>query len=243
MLRINQQKNLVATRNYLTSSAEYYRGGQQELPGIWGGIGAGLLGLDGEVSKLAFAALCENRNPITGGKLTLRDKKGRVLGYDFNFHCPKSLSILIALCGEEAILAAFRLALEQTLAEMEKHMQTRVRKNGQMTDRTTGNMLYSIHIHLTARPVDGEPDPHLHAHVFVFNATFDGEEDRWKASKVQDIYCDAPYYQSLFHGHLAKALADQGFPIEKTATDWEIAGLSGLLPKLGSPHETDYKAR
>ena len=232
MLRINQQTNANAARSYYTSKAEYYRGGQQELPGTWGGKAAGLLKLDGEVAKADFDALCGNRNPQTGGKLTARDRKGRTVGNDFNFHCPKSLSILIALVGEEAILAAFRLALEQTMAEMEHAMQTRVRKAGQMADRTTGNMLYSVHIHLTARPVDGEPDPHLHAHVFVFNATWDDVEGCWKASKVQDIYRDAPYYQAVFHGHLAKALADQGYPIEKTATGWEIAGLSGLLPKF-----------
>ena len=234
MLRINQQKDAAAARSYFTSRAEYYRGGSQELVGTWGGLAAQRLGLQGEASPLAFAALCGNRNPATGGKLTARDRKGRTVGYDFNFHLPKSLSVLYALAGDETILAAFRLALALTLAEMEQAMQTRVRKAGQMADRVTGNAVWSQHIHLTARPVDGLPDPHVHAHVFWFNATFDDVEGQWKASKVQDIYRDAPYYQAVFHGHLAKALADQGYPIEKTAAGWEIAGLSSLLPKFSN---------
>ena len=232
MLRINQQTNAKAARSYYTSKAEYYRGGQQELPGSWGGKAAGMLGLAGEVSKSAFDALCLNQHPETGQRLTARNRGGRTVGYDFNFHCPKSLSVLLGLTGDASILAAFRSALALTLAEMEQAMQTRVRKAGQMTDRVTANMLWSQHIHLTARPVDGVPCPHLHAHALVFNATWDGQEQQWKASKVAEIYRDAPYYQAVFHGHLAKALADLGYRLEKTATTWEIAGLASLLPKF-----------
>lgn len=232
MLRINQQKNSAAARSYFTSRSEYYAGASQELPGTWGGKAAGLLGLAGDVDKTDFDALCLNQHPATGERLTARNRAGRTVGYDFNFHCPKSLSVLFGLTGDTAVLDAFRRALAETLDEMEHAMQTRVRKAGQMTDRITGNALWSQHIHLTARPVDGVPDPHLHAHAFLFNATFDDEERQWKASKIADIYRDAPYYQAVFHAHLAKALIGHGFPVEKTATGWDIAGLADLLPKF-----------
>ena len=231
MLRINKQSNAKAARSYYTSKAEYYLGGQQELPGTWGGKGAERLALSGEVAKGDFDAICGNRKP-DGGKLTARHRNGRTVGYDFNFHVPKSVSLALLLKGEAAILTAFRSALAATLEEMETAMQTRVRKRGQMEDRTTGEMLYSQHIHLTARPVDGVPDPHLHAHCFIFNATWDGVENQWKASKIADIYRDAPYYQAVFLSHLAKAVADKGFAVEKTAKGWEIAGLTGLVPRF-----------
>ena len=232
MLRINQQKNSAAARSYFTSRSEYYAGASQELPGTWGGKAAAFLGLAGDVAKADFDALCGNRNPQTGGKLTARDRKDRTVGYDFNLHCPKSLSVLFGLTGDPAILDAFKLALALTLAEMELAMQTRVRKAGAMADRITGNALWSQHIHLTARPIDGVPCPHLHAHAFLFNATFDGDERQWKASKIADIYRDAPYFQAVFHAHLAEAITAAGFPVEKTATGWEIAGLADLLPKF-----------
>ena len=231
MLRIQQQTSSKAARSYYRGRGEYYLGISQELPATWGGKGAALLGLAGEVSRAEFDALCDNRTP-DGGRLTARDRAGRTVGYDFNFHCPKSLSLLFCLNGDAAILTAFRLALAATLEEMEQAMQTRVRKAGAMADRVTGNMLWSEHIHLTARPVEGVPDPHLHAHAFVFNATFDPVETQWKASKIADIYRDAPYYQAVFHAHLAKSLADRSYPIERTKTGWEIAGLSELLPKF-----------
>ena len=231
MLRIQQQTSSKAARSYYSSRGEYYVGIAQELPATWGGKGAAMLGLAGEVERADFDALCDNRTP-DGSRLTPRDRAGRTVGYDFNFHCPKSLSLLFGLAGDAIILVAFRAALAATLAEMERAMQTRVRKAGAMADRVTGNMLWSEHVHLTARPVAGVPDPHLHAHAFVFNATFDPVEGKFKASKIADIYRDAPYYQAVFHAHLAKALADRGYPIERTATGWEVAGLAGLLPRF-----------
>ena len=233
MLRINQQKNAAAARSYFTtpSRGEYYAGACQELPGTWGGKSAALLNLVGEVAQADFDALCNARTP-DGGRLTARNRAGRTVGYDFNWHCPKSLSVLFGLTGDPAILDAFRSALATTLEEMERAMQTRVRKAGAMADRTTGNALWSQHIHLTARPVDGVPCPHLHSHTFLFNSTFDSVEEQWKASKIADIYRDAPYYQAIFHAHLARAVAAAGYAVEKTATGWDIAGLADLLPKF-----------
>lgn len=231
MLRIQQQTSSAAARSYYRGRGEYYLGISQELPATWGGKGAARLGLSGEVERADFDGLCDNRTP-DGSRLTPRDRAGRTVGYDFNFHVPKSLSLLFCLNGDATILAAFRSALAATLADMEAAMQTRVRKGGAMADRVTGNMLWSEHVHLTARPVSGVPDPHLHAHAFIFNATHDPVERQWKASKIADIYRDAPYYQSVFHAHLAKALVDRGYPIERTATGWEVAGLAELLPRF-----------
>ena len=232
MLRIQQQTDAKAAGSYYNSRAEYYLGDGQELPSSWGGLAAERLGLFGHVQKADFDALCENRNPETGERLTARNRAGRTVGYDFNFHPPKSLSVLYALTGRAELLDAFRSALALTMQEMEQAMQTRVRKAGAMDDRVTGNMLFSEHIHLTARPVNGVPDPHMHAHLFCFNATFDHVEAQWKASKIADIYRDAPYYQAVFHAHLAKTLAGLGYEIERKGKSWEIAGLDALLPKF-----------
>ena len=66
---------------------------------------------------------------------------------------------------------AFRAAVDETMREMEAEMKMRVRRRGQDTDRVTGNMAWAEFIHTTSRPVEGLPDPQLHAHVFAFNAT------------------------------------------------------------------------
>ena len=74
MIRITQQNNAAAARDYY-STADYYSEGQ-ELVGSWGGKGAARLGLNGTVDKASFERLCDNLHPMTGESLTVR--MGRV---------------------------------------------------------------------------------------------------------------------------------------------------------------------
>lgn len=69
------------------------------------------------------------------------------------------------------------------------------------------------------------PDPQLHAHCFVFNATFDPNELRWKAAQIGSIKRDAPYFQASFDARLARNLNELGLPIERTQKGWDIQGL------------------
>lgn len=87
MLRVIQNSSAAGAKKYY-STADYYTQGQ-ELAGEWRGKGAALLGLDGEVRQADWESLCDNLNPKTGQKLTLRTNKTRTVGYDFNFHVPK----------------------------------------------------------------------------------------------------------------------------------------------------------
>src|SRR5580658_6855356 len=108
---------------------------------------------------------------------------------------------------------------------MEAEMKTRVRLVLQNTDRTSGNMVWAEFIHTTSRPVNGIPDPQLHAHCFVFNTTFDEEEQRWKAGQFRELKRDAPYFQAAFRVRLANKLQDQGFGVERKRDDFEIGGI------------------
>jgi len=112
------------------------------------------------------------------------------------------------------------------MSELEAEVKTRVRRAGQNAERTTGNLLFAEFVHLTARPVGGIPDPHLHAHCFVFNATFDGEEARWKAGQFREVVRDAPYFEAAFHARLSKRIAALGLAVERTKAGWEVAGVS-----------------
>lgn len=223
MLRIIENKTAAGAMSYY-STADYYSEGQ-ELEGRWRGEGAKRLGLGGVITKDAWDALCENRNPETGMTLTLRQKKNRRVGYDFNFHVPKSVSVLYGLTGDERILDAFRDSVDETMRDMEAEMKTRVRKGGEDCDRTSSNMVWGEFVHFTARPVGGVPDPHLHAHCFVFNTTFDAKENAWKAGQFADLKRDASYFEAVFHSRMARRLADLGLGIERTCAGWEVAGV------------------
>lgn len=222
MLRIIQNSSAVGAKSYY-STADYYSEGQ-ELVGRWCGKGARRLGLFGDIAQPTWDALCDNRDPQTGNTLTLRQKNYRRIGYDFNFHVPKSLSLLYTLTQDERLLDAFRASVHDTMQDMEHELQTRVRKGGLNEDRTTGNMVWGEFVHFTSRPVDGLPDPHLHAHCFVFNVTWDQQEQAWKAGQFSSLKRDAPYFEAVFHSRLTRRLAELGLAVERTRAGWELAG-------------------
>src|SRR6202047_1974683 len=223
MIRITQQNSGAAAKQYY-ATADYYSEGQ-EIVGSWGGRGASRLGLEGTVDKFSFERLCDNIDPMTGKPLTVLTRSERTVGYDFTFSVPKSVSLLYAMSGDQGIMDAFRGAVDETMREIEAEMKPRVRMGRKDEDRTTGNMVWAEFIHTTSRPVDGLPDPQLHAHVFVFNTTWDEEERRWKAGQFAEIKRDAPYFQAAFRVRLADRLQDLGCGVERKRDDFEIAGI------------------
>jgi conjugative relaxase-like TrwC/TraI family protein len=223
MIRITQQNNAKsAKRCYATS--EYYRKGRGII-GSWGGKGASRLGLEGIVDRSSFCWLCDNRDPRTGNPVTVRMRSRRKVGYDFKFSVSKSVSLLYALSGDQDILDAFLAAVDETMREMEAEMKTRVRKSRQDTDRTTGNMVWAEFIHTTSSRVGGLCDPQLHVRVFVFNMTWDEEEECWKAGVFLDLKRDAQFFQAAFRVRLVNKLQDLGFGVERNRDDFEIAGI------------------
>jgi len=235
MLRIICSEDAAQAKNYYTSNLKYeadpsklgqYYGQEQEVIGEWQGKSAELLGLKGKVDQKSFETLCDNKRPRSGERLTPRTNDNRRVGYDFNFNCPKSVSVVHALTGDERIVEAFRESVAETMRQIESDMKTRVRVHDAQEDRKTGNMVWSEFTHFTARPVEGRPDPHLHSHCYAFNATYDAVEDKWKAGQFGDIKRDAPYYEAAFHARLSQKVANLGYAVGRSGDWWEIKGVS-----------------
>jgi conjugative relaxase-like TrwC/TraI family protein len=224
MLRVIASRNAKEYFKQSLKREDYYTEGQ-EISGDWQGIGAQKLGLSGALTTANFESLCDNQKPGTKERLTQRNKSNRTVGYDFNFHCPKSVSVAYEFTKDERILDAFKSSVNQTMREIESEIKTRVRKNGADENRKTGNMVWAEFVHFTARPVNGVPDPHLHAHCYAFNTTWDDEEKKWKAGQFRDLKGDAPYFEAAFHARFSKQLAELGYRVERTAKGWELAGV------------------
>lgn len=207
------------------SKADYYINDQELKGGIRGKLAA-RLGIEGEATREIFSGLCDNIHPNTGARLTPRTKTERRVGYDINFHCPKSVSIVHALSKDAHIMEAFQKSVHETMEDIENDSMTRVRKKGMQEDRSTGELIYADFIHQTARPTEGRaPDMHLHAHCMVFNLTYDQIEGEIKAAQFGDIKRDMNYYQSRFQKRLADKLMDLGYNVRLTDKSFEIDGV------------------
>lgn len=221
MLRITPITNAAQAKTYY-STADYYLGDQE--PGTWHGKGAARLGLSSTVGRKEWEALCDNLDPVTGKRLTQRNQTDRRIFYDFTWSVPKTVSLLYALTKDERVLEAFRLSVEETMADIESELKTRVRANGANTDRVTGEATWATFIHLTSRPEDGVPDCHIHAHSVVHNSTFDPVERRIKAAQFGAIKRDGEFFEAVFDVRLAERLAKLGVPMERVKGGYEVAG-------------------
>jgi conjugative relaxase-like TrwC/TraI family protein len=233
MIFVNHIKSAKSAKEYSSqhiAPGDYYGKDAAEMKGIWHGRGAEKLGLSGEVLQADFFKLCDNINPTTGEQLTARKDDDRRVLTDFTFDAPKSVSLAMEMGadnggGDGRILTAMQESVRETMAEIESAVQTRVRKGGADSDRLTGNLLYAEHVHRTTRPVNGMPDPQLHIHATVLNATFDTVEGKWKAIQLGDIVRDKGYYQAAFHARLAGKLKALGYGVEKDGKSFKLAGI------------------
>jgi conjugative relaxase-like TrwC/TraI family protein len=233
MLFITAAKGAKEAKDYLTrhmAVSDYYLRDAAEFAGQWHGLGAELLGLSGMVDKESYFKLCDNTNPKTREKLTPITRGARRVLYDFTFDCPKTVTLAYELGGDARIIDAFRGAVKDTMAEMEGAMKARVRTNGRNEDRASANMIWGEFIHRTTRPLeDGSCDPQLHCHAAVFNATWDPQEERWKAAQFGDIVRDKGYYQAAFHSRFAERLANLSYGIERDGNSFRLAGIDSSI--------------
>ena len=258
MLRITTSHSAEAAEKYFDlalKTGDYYT----KDVGAWGGKGAEILGLKGDVERKDFVALANNRWPGANGKrLTARmnktrledvtDKKTRLpirdpgtgkvqkrevsnrrAGYDFTFSVPKSVSLYLAVNEDKAVEQMIDEALDETMAAIESRMETKVRKGYQQDNRVSPNMVYAKFIHGETRPVDGIPDPHYHIHVFAMNATFDEVEKQWKALEVGNTVGDRTFYEAQFHHLLATKLEAASYGIRRTEHHFELSSVSREL--------------
>ena len=239
MLRIIQSKNSVAAQKYYEdglSQSDYYSEGQKVI-GTWHGKGRELLGLPEEVVREDFQKVVSNTHPTQKTKISVRLRDDRSPGYDFNFHVPKSISIVHALNKDERIVAALKSATNATMKLIEEDVEVRDQRDYTLVKRKSGTLLWANFIHGHSRPVDGVPDPHLHVHAYVPNLTFDPVTKEWKAAYFRNVKANGDYYQAIFHKELSLELQKIGYSLAPQKRHFEIEGIEQeLLTKFSRRH-------
>jgi conjugative relaxase-like TrwC/TraI family protein len=244
MITVQQLRRAKGIEGYYASAlsggaSEYYASQR----GVWYGKGAERIQSPSEVSKEDRMALCNNEVPKTGERLTartndvrhepvidpetgevkMRKVSNRRIAVDFTFSVPKSVSMHLALTHDLEAEKLVHEAMRETLDDMEKAIQTRVRTTGADHDRTTGNAIVACFVHRTTRPVSGRVDPHWHCHCVLMNATYDDIEGRWKAAQLGNLIADKSKYQAMFHSRVAEKLLAARYDLRKTKQDFEMS--------------------
>ncbi len=231
MFTVVAHKNLGDAESYFDehlSQNDYYAAGEIR-PGQWIGAGAERLGLNGDVTREQFHALCENQNPESGERLTQRQlKEGqRRVFYDFTCSAPKSVSVLAVTLADARLVTAHEEATRIAFRELETFAATRVRKQGGQNDRITGNLVAAAFTHTSSRALD----PQLHTHFTVFNATFADNERTWKALQAGGMYDAIRYGTAVYRNELTKRVQQIGYRIQPSKHGFQIQGVSDEVLK------------
>jgi conjugative relaxase-like TrwC/TraI family protein len=224
MLTHHPIENAGRASHYFSAQDDYY---SKEGRGIWLGLGARRLGLNGDVDPVRFRALLEGRLP--DGRIIHTTFKAstsaRRHGWDFTFSAPKSVSMQALIGGDQAVIEAHNKAVQETFALMESHAIARKKVKGTSHRQATGNLVAAAFQHELSRA----KDPQLHTHVVVMNMTqrSDGE---WRALSNEDMFKRTKLLGASYRASLARELQVLGYEIRLTDKEggFELAHISRL---------------
>lgn len=186
---------------------------EDEREGHWIGNCAPVLQLPSEpITPAQFRLALAGQSPagpFVGDRLYLR-ATGKSRATELVF-CPSKTISLAALSRDPELRAstrrAFRAAVLQTFRDQ---VEPLVRMHEFQRKMSTGMALgaYFVHTHSRRR------DPHYHAHVLLFNTTFDPARRIWRRTDPRAIYATIRAISGAFHQHLFEALQKEGVPVE-----------------------------
>ncbi len=226
-----------------TERHDYYAG-HGEAPGRWTGTFANTLGVQGEVTPEAFAAVLAGNDPVSGGKLKPCANL-KVLGWDLTFSPPKSVSTLWALAPEPIrteIRAAHTEAVHAALGYLERHACV-ARLGHAGADRQPGiGFAVAAFDHRTSR----EADPQLHTHAVIANVV-QARDGRRAAPDGALFYrhrfaADGVYLSGL-RAELTRRLGPLGLRWTDRKDVWEIAGVNAGLCRQFSKRRLQIDAK
>src|ERR1039458_5030237 len=149
MITGRPQKNLNSAKNYFRKhlTCGDYHSENKTVQGQWLGKGAERLGLNlqAPVGEKEFLRLCDNLHPVTGRRLTVRHRRKERRGfYDLVASAPKSVSTMAPTISDRRTRHANDEATRIALVQMEKAAASRVRKQGQRSERLTGEITAAV---------------------------------------------------------------------------------------------------
>jgi conjugative relaxase-like TrwC/TraI family protein len=261
-LRVGQEAYTLAG---VAQSLDDYYTGRGEADGLWIGVGAERLGLDGPVSADDLRAVLAGVAPGTGGLTpngeTLRTHPRRVPGFDLTFKAPKSVSVLYAVSDDPRvqgqIIEAGEAAVRQAVAWLEReaiHVRRGSGDAAYLNDLAARDpaaaeaakvrvlpgrgVVAAVFRHRTSRA----GDPLLHWHTLVANLV-EGPDGRWGAFVHPELYRSVRAAGELFQTALRDELTDRlGLQWRPGRHVPEVAGVPQPLCEVFSKRAAEIEA-
>ncbi len=230
MLSVKPLESAKNAHDYYMQAIEYYQSDANAMQ--WLGAGKQYLKLGDEIDGNLLLNLLQGILP-NGQKLQNPQGEHRP-GFDMTFSAPKSVSLLVGLGAAPELLKFHDAAVEHAIAKIETEFaQTRVRSNGEIIYKNTGNLLVASF----RQPSSRANDPALHTHCVTLNMTFlDGKARSLASDKsrtfgvVEQIQNHQRYCGLLYRQHLANSLKEAGFQLRLTGDGlFEIDGIPDVV--------------
>ncbi|MBV1932030.1 MAG: relaxase domain-containing protein [Porticoccaceae bacterium] len=202
---------------------DYYISGG-EPAGQWAGLGARLLGLQGQVDTNDFRSVFRGYAP-DGTALCENPGDDHRAGWDLTFSAPKSLSVLWARSDadlRQLIQAGQLKSVQQALCFMERHAAVTRRGHGGHEQEPVTGLIASLFEHSTSRA----QDPQLHTHCLVANAA-PRQDGTWGTLASRHLFLWQKAAGAVYRSALANHLREIGFTIEQPEGEahFEVQGI------------------
>jgi conjugative relaxase-like TrwC/TraI family protein len=227
--------------DYPGRALEYY-GTRGETPLVWGGSGAGRLGLEGGVTRAQYSALLATggaQDPTTGTRLAATKRPGMELIVSAH----KSVAELGVIGHADDMHQILDAERDATLGNLDVVTQHRGGRRGRARVQTaTGGLIYACTRHATSRA--GDPCPHDHVLLVNLVEMADGSGG-WKAADTA-LWRDQLHAATMV-GRLAAArrAVELGYGIEPDPGPsgrlghWRIQGIPDTVLKAHSKRSTE----
>lgn len=165
-------------------------------------------------------------------------------GIDLTFSAPKDFSLLVAAASPEErqrLLVAWRRSVEATLGDVEqRYAKTRLHDEaGQLHKESVAGCAFGCFEHISARPVEGAPDPDVHMHCVLFSPTLCFDETT-RALFSNDIRLNIKTLGAAARARLAQELRGMGYGILE---DRQSRHVSFHLPGVTTELRARYSKR
>src|SRR3546814_12777770 len=113
------------------------------------------------------------------------------------------------VAGDDRIIEAHEQAVSVALAYLEEHATMRHRIDGEVTEKTTGRLIWARFTEHASREID----PHLHTHVVVMNITDERDGSKKVSLETHAMFAVQMAAGQVYRYEISQLPTAQGYDI------------------------------